>query len=138
MLRDMTDAKGGFYSAEDADSEGEEGRFYVWEPAEVKRVIGPERTEIFNTYYGVTDKGNFEHGRSILNVTGTVEKLAKGLGREARELGRLLAEGRSKMLKHRAKRIRPHRDDKVIVAWNGLMISSMAYGGGCPAGGEIH
>jgi uncharacterized protein YyaL (SSP411 family) len=129
VLRDMTDAKGGFYSAEDADSEGEEGRFYVWEPAEVKRVLGSERAEIFNAYYGVTEKGNFEHGRSILNVTGTVEELAKGLGREAREVRRLLAESRSKMLEHRAKRVRPHRDDKVIAAWNGLMISSMAYGG---------
>jgi uncharacterized protein YyaL (SSP411 family) len=129
VLRDMTDAKGGFYSAEDADSEGEEGLFYVWKPDEIEGVLGKEKAEVFNEYYGVTEKGNFEDDKSILNVTGSVEELAKRFKKDKGEIEKVLVQGRTELLEHRGKRIRPHRDDKVIAGWNGLMISSMAYGG---------
>ena len=129
VLRDMTDAKGGFYSAEDADSEGGEGRFYVWEPQEIKDVLGKDEAEVFNEYYGVTGRGNFEAGKSILNISKSPHDLAKQFKRDRKAIENILMKGRSKLLKHRAKRPRPYRDDKVIVAWNGLMISSLAYGG---------
>ncbi len=129
VLRDMTDPKGGFYSAEDADSEGKEGLFYVWEPKEIKKILGAEKAEIFNEYYGVTNSGNFEDGKSILNVTKSVEELAIQFKKDRKVIENVLAQGRSKLLEHRSKRIRPHRDDKVIVGWNGLMISALAYGG---------
>jgi uncharacterized protein YyaL (SSP411 family) len=129
VLRDMTDARGGFYSAEDADSEGKEGLFYVWEPSQIKQVLGPANAKIFNEYYGVTKKGNFEDNKSILNITKSVEELAKQFRQDRTEVENILAQGRSKLLEHRAKRPRPHRDDKVIAGWNGMMISSLAYGG---------
>lgn len=129
VLRDMTDAKGGFYSAEDADSEGKEGLFYVWEPKEIKTVLGSDDAVIFREYYGVSGNGNFEDGKSILNVTKSIQDLAKQFKRDRSEIEDVLAQGRSKLLEHRAKRSRPHRDDKIIAAWNGLMISSLAYGG---------
>ncbi len=114
VLRDMISPEGGFYSAEDADSEGKEGAFYVWDTNEIEAVLGKEQAEVFNAYYGVTHDGNFEEGKTILNIQGTTapEKIAKEAIFQARQ-----------------KRIRPGRDDKVITAWNGLMISALAYGG---------
>ncbi|MHC4214003.1 MAG: thioredoxin domain-containing protein, partial [Planctomycetota bacterium] len=129
ILRDMTDKKSGFYSAEDADSEGQEGTFYVWEPSEIDSILGSEKAKIFNTYYGVTKKGNFEHDKSILNVTREVADLAKEFKKDTTEIKKILNESREKLLEHRSKRIRPHLDDKIIAGWNGLMISSMAYAG---------
>lgn len=129
VLRDMTDPTGGFYSAEDADSEGKEGLFYIWEMNEIKDVLGTEKAEIFNEYYGVTNNGNFEYGKSILNITKSVEELAKKLKQDRKAIEETLEEGRLQLLGHRSKRIRPHLDDKIIAGWNGLMISSMAYGG---------
>lgn len=129
IMRDMTDPKGGFYSAEDADSEGKEGLFYVWEPKEIEKVLGKKNAGIFNQYYGVTGKGNFEEGKSILNITKSVEQLAKQFKQDPKAIENILAQGRSKLLEHRSKRIRPHLDDKVITGWNGLMISALAYGG---------
>ena len=129
VLRDMTNPDGGFYSAEDADSEGHEGKFYVWDPKETTAVLGKNDAAIFNRYYGVTEKGNFEEGKSILNVTTPIEQLAKEYGKEQTEIESILAEARSKLFRARHKRIHPHTDDKVIAGWNGLMISSLAYGG---------
>ena len=129
VLRDMTDPKGGFYSAEDADSEGKEGLFYIWEVKEIKEVLGTEKAKIFNEYYGVTESGNFEDGKSILNITKSVEELAKQFKQDRKVIESILQEWRLQLLEHRSKRVRPHRDDKIIVSWNGLMISSMAYGG---------
>ena len=129
VLRDMMDPKGGFYSAEDADSQGQEGTFYVWESKEIKDVLGAERAKVFNEYYSVTDSGNFEHKKNILSVSKSIEDLAKQFKRDRREIEDILSQGRSKVLKHRATRPRPYRDDKIIAGWNGLMISSMAYGG---------
>jgi uncharacterized protein YyaL (SSP411 family) len=129
VLRDMTDPDGGFYSAEDADSEGKEGLFYVWEPEENQKLLGVKNAEIFNAYYGVTEKGNFEDGKSILNITQSTEVLAKQFKKDREYIESVLAQARSELLAHRSKRIRPHRDDKIITGWNGLMISALAYGG---------
>ncbi|MHC4759592.1 MAG: thioredoxin domain-containing protein, partial [Planctomycetota bacterium] len=129
VLRDMTDSRGGFYSAEDADSEGKEGTFYVWHPAEVKEILDSEDAEIFNAYYGITENGNFEDNASILNVSASIEQMAAKYEKEKEQIEAILKSSRLKLFDHRTKRPRPHLDDKVITAWNGLMISSLAYGG---------
>jgi len=129
VLREMTDSKGGFYCAEDADSEGKEGTFYVWEPTEIEAILGTEQANIFNEYYGIIDSGNFEDSKSILNVSKSTEELAKKFKKTQSKIANILSHGRSRLLEHRARRARPYRDDKVIAGWNGLMISSMAYGG---------
>ena len=125
VLRDMTDPAGGFYSAEDADSEGHEGLFYTWTPAEIEAVLGHDRGATFGRVYDVSDVGNFE-GRNILNLPKTLAQCAAILHREPQELAAELAESRQKLFEAREKRVRPARDDKVIVAWNGLMIDAMA------------
>ncbi len=125
----MMNQNGGFYSAEDADSERKEGLFYVWEPKETKKLLGVKNAEIFNAYHGITEKGNFEDGKSILNITQTTEVLAKQFKKDREYIESVLTQARSELLAHRSKRIRPHRDDKIITGWNGLMISSLAYGG---------
>ena len=116
VLRDMTDAHGGFFSAEDADSEGEEGKFYVWRPDEILKVLGPEAGSLMNEAYGVTPEGNFERGSSILHLEQPLEAVAQQ------------KENRDKLLEARSRRIRPHRDDKILTSWNGLMIAALAYG----------
>jgi uncharacterized protein YyaL (SSP411 family) len=129
VLRDMTDPAGGFYSTEDADSEGEEGKFYVWTPAEVADVIGAERAEIFQYVYDVSEVGNFE-GENILNLPKSIEQCAQIKKLDAEALKRQLAEDRAKLFAAREKRVRPGRDDKVLVAWNGLMIDALAQAAG--------
>ncbi len=124
----MTNPGGGFYSTEDADSEGHEGLFYTWTPDEIEAVLGDERGATFGRVYDVSDVGNFE-GRSILNLPKTLEQCAAILRREPHELAAELAESREKLFAVREKRVRPARDDKVIVAWNGLMIDAMARAG---------
>ncbi len=128
LLRDMTDPSGGFYSAEDADSEGHEGIFYTWTPTEVEAVLGQERAELFGKVYGVTDRGNFE-GRSILHLPKSLAQLAKIWERDEAELANELAECRCKLFAQRETRVRPGRDDKVLVAWNGLAIAALAKAG---------
>ncbi|MGA2258712.1 MAG: thioredoxin domain-containing protein [Thermoguttaceae bacterium] len=128
VLRDMTDPLGGFYSAEDADSEGEEGKFYIWTPQEVEKSLGPERAAAFCYAYDVTATGNFE-GRNILHLSKPIAVCAKILGRDAASLEEDLAADRIKLLDARTCRVRPGRDDKVLVSWNGLMIDAMARAG---------
>jgi hypothetical protein len=129
VLRDMADHKGGFYAAEDADSEDKEGAFYVWDPAETRKVLGAKDARIFDAYYGVSSRGNFEDGKSILNVAKSADELAKDLKADPNEIEAVLSQTRTRLLARRSERPRPHRDDKIIAGWNGLMISSMAYGG---------
>ena len=129
VLTQMTDTKGGFYSAEDADSEGEEGIFYIWTPKQIESILDKEQAEIFKAHYGVTKYGNFEHNTTILHIAMPIEKLQKKFKKDHDTILNILQDARSKLFKHRQKRIRPHLDDKVITAWNGLMISSLAYGG---------
>ncbi|QEG21373.1 thioredoxin domain-containing protein [Mariniblastus fucicola] len=121
VLETLTDPAGGFYSTEDADSEGEEGKFYVWSPQEIESVIGEEAAE-FCADYDVFPSGNFE-GKSILNLT---DRLAKATSQEMFDLKMKWSGARAKLLEARSQRIRPGLDDKVIVSWNGLMISAMA------------
>ena len=129
VLRDMTDPGCGFYSAEDADSEGEEGTFYLWDPGQIEDLLGKDQAKLFNARYGVTKRGNFEKGKTILNVTAPIEQLTEKLEIDRAVIVAMLSDARSRLFRLREKRIRPHRDDKVITAWNGLMISSLAYGG---------
>ncbi len=117
-LREMRGPEGGFFSAIDADSEGEEGRFYVWTPAQLREVLGAERAAEIGAYYGVTDAGNFE-GRSILHLAGGVEA--------PRPAG--LADARRELYEARARRVRPGVDDKRLASWNALMISALAEAG---------
>jgi uncharacterized protein YyaL (SSP411 family) len=125
----MTDPGGAFYSTEDADSEGHEGKFYVWTPAEIAAVIGPERAEIFNYVYDVTDTGNFE-GKSILNLPKSIAQCAQLKRIDVARLTQQLSEDRARLFSAREQRVRPGRDDKVLVAWNGLMIDALAYAAG--------
>jgi uncharacterized protein YyaL (SSP411 family) len=133
VLREMTDPEGGFYSATDADSrrpdgEMEEGWFFTWTPAEIERVLGAELAHVVNAWYGVTPGGNFE-GRSILHTPHSREAAAQQLGISVAELDRVLMEARPRLLAARARRPAPARDDKVLAAWNGLMISAFAQAG---------
>lgn len=127
VRRDMTDPAGGFYSAEDADSEGEEGKFYVWTAEEVERILGPERAETFGMTYDVSNVGNFEE-KNILNLPKSIEQVARLRNRDPLELARELAEDRTKLFAVREKRVRPGLDDKVLLSWNSLMITAMAKG----------
>jgi uncharacterized protein YyaL (SSP411 family) len=129
VLRDMTSPQGGFYSAEDADSEGHEGVFYVWTPKQVDKLLSRKEQKLFKAYYGITDAGNFERGTSILNVTSTLEEVAKEIDIDPQDAKTILESAEQKLFRVREKRIRPHRDEKIIAGWNGLMISSLAYGG---------
>lgn len=128
VLRDMTHPEGGFYSAEDADSEGVEGKFYVWTPAEVEQVLGEGKGRIYNRVYDITPGGNFE-GHSIPNlIMGLPGERAAEFGLEESRLSNLLEECRQKLFAHREKRVRPYKDDKILTAWNGLMIAALARG----------
>ena len=128
----MTDDAGGFHSTEDADSEGEEGKFYVWTPSEIKQILGDAAGERFCYVYDVSPAGNFE-GHNILNLPKSLEQVAKIKGWNLEELERELAESRAKLLKVRDQRMRPAKDDKILVSWNGLMIDAMARGVGLQA-----
>jgi uncharacterized protein YyaL (SSP411 family) len=128
VARDLTSPGGAFDSAEDADSEGEEGRFYVWTPAELERVLG-EDAKPFAFRYGVTPEGNFEHRTSVLSEAHTLEETAAEFGLSEKDTALRLDVARARLLAVRGQRPRPHRDDKVITAWNGLMIAAFARGG---------
>ncbi|WMJ80829.1 thioredoxin domain-containing protein [Clostridium sp. MB40-C1] len=124
ILRDMMHNEGGFYSAEDADSEGEEGKFYVWSYDEISDILGNEDSELFCKYYGATKRGNFE-GNNIPNLIETdIENLY-----ENKEIKDRLKEITEKLFVVREKRVHPHKDDKVLTSWNGLMIAALSYCG---------
>jgi uncharacterized protein len=125
----MQDPAGGFHSTEDADSEGEEGKFYVWMPSQIKQILGEEAGERFCYVYDVSDAGNFEHGQSILNLPKTIAQCAALKKWNIAELERELAESRAKLLAVRDRRVRPGKDDKVLVSWNALMIDALARAG---------
>jgi uncharacterized protein YyaL (SSP411 family) len=128
VLRDMASPEGGLYSAEDADSEGKEGLFYVWTPQEVKRHLGEKRGDLFCRFYGITEGGNFEEGRSIPHKRIPLQAFARTAGRDLKELETALEEARKKLFDVRKKRIHPLKDDKVLTSWNGLMIAALAKG----------
>lgn len=128
VLRDMTDPTGGFFSTEDADSEGVEGKFYTWTPEQLREVLGEDAAATFAEVYDVTEAGNFEH-TNILNLPKTIEQQAAILGREVKSLQNELSDSRRELFAAREQRIHPHKDDKVITAWNGLMIEALALAG---------
>ncbi len=128
VLRDLRSPEGGFFAAYDADSEGEEGKYYVWTPTEVTEILGEDDGALFCEYYDVTPDGNFEHGTSALNMPVPAQEFAEAHGMVRAEWLLRLEDMRQKMLQERAKRIAPGLDDKIITGWNGLMISAFARG----------
>ncbi|MGA8943994.1 MAG: thioredoxin domain-containing protein [Thermoactinomyces sp.] len=129
ILRDMKSPEGAFYSAEDADSEGVEGKFYVWTPGEIAEVLGEDDARIFCRVYGVTEEGNFERQTSILNQIGVrLDEVAKAFGLSLEELQQKLARCRQQLFTAREKRVHPGKDDKILTSWNGLMIAALARG----------
>ncbi|AFU58231.1 protein of unknown function DUF255 [Candidatus Nitrososphaera gargensis Ga9.2] len=130
VIREMTHPEGGFYSAQDADSEGEEGKFYVWSKKEIASILGDQAaTDIFCEHYGVTEGGNFE-GKNILNVRVPVSSVGLRYGKTPEQTAQIIADASAKLFAAREKRVRPARDEKILTSWNGLMISGFAKGYG--------
>jgi uncharacterized protein YyaL (SSP411 family) len=115
VLREMTDPKGGFYSTQDADSEGIEGKYYLWTQKEIAEVAGEKHSRIINDYFGITAEGNFE-GQNILHVASDLMPEAAGI----------IEQAKASLLKRREQRVKPGRDDKILASWNGLMLASLA------------
>jgi uncharacterized protein YyaL (SSP411 family) len=143
VLRDMTHPAGGFYSAEDADSEGHEGKFYCWTHDELSKLLSPEEFNVAARYFGITKEGNFvDHshpqplkGQNVLGVAADVRRRDPNepsnpppyvVGYEEKDDHALLASAKKKMLAVRNRRVRPHLDDKILTSWNGLMLGAMA------------
>ena len=130
VMREMTHPEGGFYSAQDADSEGEEGKFYVWSKKEIVSILGDQvAADIFCDHYGVTEGGNFE-GKNILNVRVPVSNVGLRYGKSQDQVAQIIRDASDKLFASREKRIRPGRDEKILTSWNGLMISGFAKGFG--------
>jgi uncharacterized protein YyaL (SSP411 family) len=125
VMDEMTGPDGEFYSTQDADSEGEEGKFYVWQKKEVEHLLGNHEAELFCDVYDVTDQGNWE-GNNILHRTRSDEQEARLLQIPVDELQRRLRESRQKLMVVRSRRVWPGRDEKILTAWNALMISAFA------------
>jgi uncharacterized protein len=125
LMREMLHSEGGFYSTQDADSEGEEGKFFVWTEAEMGRILGEESSEIFCRMYDVSEQGNFED-KNILHPILTPEQASKFFRREVKEIQSLVSDAKRKLFREREKRIKPFRDEKILTSWNGLMLSGAA------------
>lgn len=128
ILREMTHADGGFFSTQDADSEGEEGKFFVWTEREINDLLGADDARLFNYCYDVTPDGNWE-GHTILNRPKPHAEAARVLGQSESELAAVLDRCRRTLFDVRSRRIAPGRDDKILTSWNGMMISAMAQAG---------
>lgn len=133
VLRDMTAPEGGFYSAEDADSEGREGKFYVWAFEELHEVLGPDDADLVIRAYNVRPDGNFAEeatrrktGENILYLGRSFQDVARTLGMDEANLCERLESTRQKLYEHRERRIHPGKDDKILTDWNGLMIAALA------------
>ncbi|MFQ6020210.1 MAG: thioredoxin domain-containing protein, partial [Dehalococcoidia bacterium] len=129
VLREMAAPDGGFYSAQDADSEGVEGKFYVWTRQEIESELGAEDGALLCRYFGVSDEGNFE-GQNILYQPHDAETVAQQLGVPVERLTAALERGKAHLLAVRDRRVRPGRDEKILTAWNGLMLRSLAEAAG--------
>jgi uncharacterized protein len=128
VLREMTSPEGAFYSAQDADSEGVEGKFYVWTVAEVDALLGAEEGPLFRRYYDVTEAGNWE-GHSILHAERPIADVAREAGVTEERLHDVVQRGRDVLYSARSKRVWPGRDDKVLTAWNAMMVQTLAEAG---------
>jgi hypothetical protein len=131
VLRKMRHNDGGFYSSLDADSQGEEGKFYVWNPGQIREILGDE-AELFTQYYDISESGNWE-GKSIPNVSRTISEVAQISGLDEAVLLNRLKDNREKVLASRSQRVWPGLDDKILTSWNGLMLASLA-----EAGRDLH
>ncbi len=136
VRRDMTDDKGGFYSAEDADSEGEEGKFYVWSEAELRELLSDDDAELYMDLYGFEAGGNFSEqstghkpGTNIPHLTQPLGELARSRGQDPEELQARVESIRQTLFDAREKRVHPYKDDKILTDWNGLMIAAFAKAG---------
>jgi uncharacterized protein YyaL (SSP411 family) len=128
VLRDMTHPEGGFYSAEDSDSEGVEGSFYTWDFDEFETVVGADRSALFSEFFGVAPQGNFEE-RNVLHTPQEESEFARHHNLSLTEFEDELREVQSQLFQERAKRVRPLKDDKILTSWNGLMIHAFAEAG---------
>ncbi|HEY6146082.1 MAG TPA: thioredoxin domain-containing protein, partial [Thermoanaerobaculia bacterium] len=129
LLREMTPPGGGFFAAQDADSEGEEGAFYVWTPEELTDALGEDAGRIAAARFGVTPEGNFEGRRTVLSIVRSVAELASEFGRPEAEIERVLADAREKLYAVRSRRVPPGTDDKLLTDWSALAISAFALAG---------
>jgi uncharacterized protein len=128
VIREMTHPEGGFYSAQDADSEHEEGKFYLWHKKDIASILRDQTlTEIFCERYGVTEGGNFE-GKNILNVRLPISNLSQKHDKTPNQLTQIIEDAGAKLFAAREKRIKPGKDEKILTSWNGLMISGFAKG----------
>jgi uncharacterized protein YyaL (SSP411 family) len=125
ILREMTDPSGAFYSTQDADSEGHEGKFYVWTPAELRAILGDDDAALAQMVWGVTERGNFE-GQNILHLARSVEDAASALGMAPAAAQAALDRAREKLYAARSQRVWPGRDDKAITAWNAWALRAFA------------
>ncbi|HLL78835.1 MAG TPA: thioredoxin domain-containing protein, partial [Ktedonobacteraceae bacterium] len=125
VAREMTSPEGGFYSTQDADSEGEEGKFFTWTPAEIDAALSSKIATLFKSYYDVTERGNFE-GKNILRVPREAREVAQSEGVTLERLQEALRQGRETLFQVREQRVHPGRDEKVLTSWNGLMLRSFA------------
>ena len=125
VSREMTSPEGGFFSSQDADSEGVEGKFFIWSPDEISEVLGKNDGEIVRRYYGVTSEGNFE-GRNILHMDGPPEEAASELSLSLDELEQTISDAKRKLLDARNRRIAPGLDDKILTSWNAMMLRAFA------------
>ncbi len=126
VLREMTHDRGGFYSSQDADSEGVEGKFFVWQVEEVQSLLGADAT-VTCRRWGITDAGNWEHS-NVLTLSSSLAELAAATGEDVARVSTRLENARERLLSARAERVRPATDDKILTAWNGLMIAAFADG----------
>ncbi|MFC1950915.1 thioredoxin domain-containing protein [Chloroflexota bacterium] len=125
VVREMKDEGGGFYSTQDADSDGVEGKYYVWTPNEITETLGEDDSDLFCKYFGVTTQGNFE-GTTILSKVMDEQKLACDQGIDTAELAQRIKRSKLLLLDVRSHRVVPHRDEKILASWNGLMLASFA------------
>jgi len=128
VAREMTHPAGGFYSTQDADSEGEEGKFFLWTSDEIKAILGDIDSELFCAAYDVKPGGNFE-GKSILNIPRPLDQVAEEFNLNLDQFNNILTQSRASLFEVREKRIKPGRDEKIITAWNGLMLAAFAEAG---------
>jgi uncharacterized protein YyaL (SSP411 family) len=127
VLRDLTSPQGGFYSALDADSQGEEGKFYTWSKSEIQQILKKEDADIFCLFYDVTDGGNWE-GKTILCNNINMSAVSFHSGKSEQQVKQILEQSAKKLLDIRSKRVWPSLDDKILTAWNALMITAFAKG----------
>ncbi|KXA96632.1 thioredoxin domain containing protein [candidate division MSBL1 archaeon SCGC-AAA259I14] len=126
LKRELYHPEGGFYSSLDARSEGQEGKFYVWEPSEIRKILEDETSaDMFIDRYGIEEDGNFQ-GKNVLNISKKLEKIASKYERGKEEVEEYLKEAREKILRNREGRSPPLRDGKILAGWNGLLVSSLA------------